>query len=130
MVKEFRDFVFRGNIIELAIAVVLAGAFALVVGSLVNDIITPLVGVLGLPDFSTLSITLGSGTPPAEIMYGKFIQALLQFVVIAAVIFFAIIKPMNAIRDRAKKPEAPAAPAGPTETDLLKDILAELKKRP
>jgi large conductance mechanosensitive channel len=63
-------------------------------------------------------------------MYGKFIQAVLYFLVVAAVIFFAIIKPMNAIRDRVKKPEAPAAPAGPSETDLLKDILAELKQRP
>lgn len=129
MVKEFRDFVFKGNIIELAIAVVIAGAFALVIGSLVTDIITPLVGILGLPDLSTWSITLGSGNPPAEITYGLFIQALLTFLVIAAVIFFVVIKPMNAIRDRARKAEAPAAPAGPTELDLLTEIRDELRKR-
>lgn len=129
MVKEFRDFVFKGNIIELAVAVVIAGAFALVVGSLVNDIITPLVGILGLPDFGSLSITLGNGNPPAEIKYGLFIQALLNFLVVAAIIFFAVIKPMNAIKDRATKPEASAEPAGPTELDLLKEIRDELRKR-
>ena len=129
MVKEFRDFVFRGNIIELAVAVVIAAAFGLVVASFVNDIITPLVGIVGLPDFSSWSITLGSGNPPAEIRYGAFIQSLLNFVVVAAVIFFVVIKPMNAIRDRTRKPEAAAVP-GVTELDLLTEIRDELRERP
>ena len=131
MIKEFRDFVFRGNIIELAVAVVIAAAFGTVVTSLVNDIITPLVGIVGLPDFSTWSITLGSGDPPAEIRYGAFIQAVLSFLVVAAIIFFVVIKPMNAIRDRAlRRGEAEAAPAGPSELDLLTDIRDELRRRP
>jgi large conductance mechanosensitive channel len=124
MTKEFREFLLRGNVVDLAVAVVLAAAFGAVVASLVADIITPLLGLLGIPDFSTWTITVGD----AEMRPGLFLNALINFVVVAAAIFFLVIKPMNAVMARRKKEEA-AAPAGPTEIELLTQIRDELAKR-
>jgi large conductance mechanosensitive channel len=125
MVKEFRDFLFRGNIIELAVAVVIAGAFGAVVNSLVADIITPIISLFGVPDFSTWVITVGN----AEFRVGLFLNAVIAFVIVALAIFFIVVKPMNAMTARMKKPEEPAAPAGPTELELLAEIRDELRKR-
>lgn len=125
MVKEFKDFLFRGNIIELAVAVVIAGAFGAVINSLVADIITPIISLFGVPDFSTWVITVGN----ANFAVGNFLNAVIAFVIVAAAIFFIVVKPMNAMQARTKKPEAPAAPAGPTELDLLTEIRDELRKR-
>ena len=119
MIKEFREFMFRGNIVDLAVAVVLGAAFGAIVTSLVTDIITPLLGIFGIPDFSTWVIEVGD----SEVRIGDFLNTLISFVTIAAAIFFLVVKPMN--RMMPKKEEAPA---GPSEVDLLTEIRDELRK--
>lgn len=119
MIKEFREFLFRGNVVDLAVAVVIGAAFTAIVTSLVADIITPLLGLLGIPDFTTWSITVGD----AEMRIGLFLNALISFVVIAAVIFFGVIRPMNRFKPRKEE-----GPAGPSEIDLLTEIRDELRK--
>jgi len=123
MIKEFRDFIFRGNVIDLAVAVLMAGAFGAIINSFVNDIIMPLVGViLGGIDFTTLSVQVGGAT----IAYGKFIQATVTFVIIAFVLFM-IVRSYN--RFLKKKEEAPAPPAPSAEESLLTEIRDLLKER-
>ena len=95
-----------------------------VITSLVENIITPLVSLIGVPDFSTLSIDIGEAT----FRVGAFLNSLLSFVVIATVIFFVVVKPMQ--RLAALRASTPAAPAGPTEVQLLAEIRDELRKRP
>ncbi len=104
MLKGFRDFILRGNVIDLAVAVVIGAAFGAIVTSLVENIITPIIGALGgQPDFSGLSLTLNG----SQIRYGAFLNALISFLIIAAVIFFAVIKPMNAIMTRMRTEPTP-----------------------
>jgi large conductance mechanosensitive channel len=123
MIKEFRDFILRGNVVDLAVAVVIGTAFAAITVSLVEDIITPLLGLLGLPDFSTWTIEVGD----AEMRIGNFLNTLISFLAIAAAIFFLVVKPVNAINARmatAKEEEE----KGPSEVDLLTEIRDELRK--
>jgi large conductance mechanosensitive channel len=122
MLREFRDFALKGNVIDLAVAVVIGGAFGAIVTSLVNDIIMPIVGVLlGGVDFASLSIQVGD----AMIMYGAFIQAIINFLIIAWVLFL-IVKAAN----RMRQSQAPPEPAGPTaEEKLLTEIRDLLKTR-
>jgi large conductance mechanosensitive channel len=106
MLKEFRDFAVRGNVIDLAVAVIIGGAFGKIVSSLVNDILMPLIGLaLGGVNFAELSITVGE----AVIKWGAFVQAIIDFVVIAFVIFL-IVRAAN----KTKKEETAPAPAAPT----------------
>lgn len=108
MLKEFKAFVMRGNVLDLAVAVIIGGAFGKIIGSLVNDILMPLIGLLlGGINFADLMVTVGA----AEVKYGVFIQAIVDFLVIAFVIFI-IVKTANSM-----KKEAPAAPAEPTTKD-------------
>jgi large conductance mechanosensitive channel len=123
MVKEFRDFLFRGNVVDLAVAVVIGTAFGLIITSLVEDILTPLLGLVGIPDFSTWVIDVGD----AEMRIGAFLNALISFVLIAVAIFFIVIKPMQAITAVRAKKEA-AEEKGPTEVELLTEIRDELRK--
>ena len=121
MLREFRDFALKGNVIDLAVAVIIAGAFGLIITSLVNDIIMPIIGILlGGVDFSSLSVQVGA----AQIMYGKFIQAIVNFVIIAVVLFL-IVKAAN--RMRRKEPVSPPAPT--EEIVLLTQIRDLLKVR-
>lgn len=100
MVKEFRDFIMRGNMLDLAVAVVVGAAFGAVIASLVVDIITPIIAaIFGQPNFSTLKIDIGD----SAIMYGSFLNALFAFVTVAAAVFFLVIKPVNAVMARIKK---------------------------
>lgn len=99
MFSGFRDFVMRGNVIDLAVALVLGLAFAGVVTSFVADILTPLLGLLGVPDFSEVATTLPSG---ATINWGLFLNALIAFLIVALVIYFFVVVPMN----RTKGPAA------------------------
>ena len=104
MLTEFKQFILRGNVIDLAVAVVIGAAFGAIVTSLVENIITPLIGALGgQPDFSGLSFELNN----SEIRYGAFLNAVIAFLIIAAVIFFAVIKPMNAIMTRMRTEPTP-----------------------
>jgi large conductance mechanosensitive channel len=123
MLKEFKTFIARGNVLDLAVGVVIGAAFTAIVGSLVEDLINPLIGlIVGGVDFSALSFGLGD----AQFMYGKFINAVIKFLIVAWVVFL-LVKAVNKLMP--KKEEAPAAPAGPSDNDLLKEILAELKRK-
>ena len=109
MLKEFKAFVMRGNVLDLAVAVIIGGAFGKIVGSLVNDILMPLIGlVMGGVNFAELSFTVGE----AVVTWGAFVQAIIDFLVIAFVIFM-IIRAAN----NAKKKEEEPAPAEPTTKD-------------
>ena len=108
--NEFREFIMRGNVIDLAVGVIIGGAFQAIVSSLVDDIITPLLGIiLGKVDFSTLAVTIGD----ANISYGKFITAVINFLIMAFVIFL-IVKAINGVAEKAaslkKSNEPEAAP--------------------
>lgn len=99
MIKEFKDFLMRGNVVDLAVAVVIGGAFGLVVQSLVADLITPLIAaIFGKPDFSALSFTINGST----FSYGSFLNALIAFVSVAGAIFFFVVKPMNVLDERRR----------------------------
>ena len=92
ILKEFRAFILRGNLVDLAIAVVIGAAFTTVVNALVRDLITPLIAaIFGEPDFGTLSFTING----SQFAYGDFLNALLTFVIVAAVVFFLVVKPVN-----------------------------------
>jgi large conductance mechanosensitive channel len=134
MLKEFRDFAMRGNVLDMAIGVIIGGAFGKIVSSLVSDVLMPPIGLLmGKVDFSSLFINL-SGTPQPSLTaakaagtptlnYGVFLQSLFDFVIIAFVIFL-LVKQVN----RFKKEAPPAPPAGPTnEEKLLMEIRDALK---
>ncbi len=123
MIKEFREFLFKGNVIDLAVAVVIGAAFAAITNSLVTDIITPLLGLLGLPDFSTWVIEVGD----AEMRIGAFLNTLISFVTIGAAIFFLVVKPVNRINALQGADEADEE-KGPSEIDLLTEIRDELRK--
>ena len=105
MIKGFRDFILRGNVIDLAVAVIIGAAFATITKSLVEDIITPLIAaVIGKPDFSYLVLTLHK-TP---IKYGNFLNAVIYFLIIAFVIYFFLVLPVQKLLARIKGPEAAA----------------------
>ena len=127
MLKEFRDFIMRGNVLDLAVAVVIGAAFIAIVNSLVGDIIMPIVGVIiGGLDFAGLSITIGS----AVIAYGKFLQAVINFVLVGFTMFL-IIKSINAMQKKLAKPEKEKKdePVTPEDVLLLREIRDSLKQR-
>lgn len=118
MLKEFKAFVSRGNVIDLAVAVILGAAFGAIIKSLVDDIIMPLVGiVLGGVDFTALTFQVGKAT----LTYGNFIQAIVNFLVVAFALFL-IIRSIN----KTQKQEAPA-PAAPPEPSAEEKLLAEIR---
>ena len=122
MLQEFKAFAMKGNVIDLAVAVVIGAAFGKIVSSLVDNLVTPLVGIfMGGVDFTELSYTVGE----AVFGYGAFIQSVIDFTIVAFVIFM-VIKAIN----KAKGPEEEkeAAPAGPTEVELLMEIRDTLKR--
>ena len=119
MFREFRDFLMRGNVVDLAVAVVIGAAFGAVITSFTTDILTPLLGLIGVPDFSTLSVTAGKAT----INYGLFLNALVSFILIAAAIFFFVVKPMNVLAARRAAGQEPEAEPAPTvDQQLLMEI--------
>src|SRR6185436_5250178 len=105
MIKEFRDFLMRGNLVELAVAFVIGLAFAALVNSLVDNLVMPIVAmIIGKPDFSDLTFTIND----AVFRYGAFITDAITFIATAAAIFFVVVKPMNALMARMSKPEEEA----------------------
>jgi large conductance mechanosensitive channel len=136
MLQEFKAFLMKGPVMDLAVGIIIGAAFTAIVNSLVGDLINPIIGLLmGGISFSDMFIDL-SGTNPATLAaakesgaavfaYGSFIMAIINFVIIGWVVFM-LVKAMN--RMMPPKPATPAAPAGPSDNDLLKDILAALKK--
>jgi large conductance mechanosensitive channel len=127
MLKEFRDFINRGNVVDLAVAVIIGGAFGAIITSLVNDILMPLIGViLGGLDFASLSIQVGE----AQILYGSFIQAIVYFLIIAFVLFLAVRSYNKLQKEEVAAEEAPPPPPEPSaEEKLLAEIRDLLKER-
>lgn len=122
MWKEFKEFISRGNVIDLAVALVIGGAFTLIVKSLVNDIVMPIIGSFLGESFASMSHTING----VDVKYGLFIQAIVNFFVIAFAVFM-VIKAINKMKK--KKEEAPAAPPAPTkDQELLTEIRDLLKK--
>src|SRR5574338_603689 len=125
MIKEFRDFLNRGNVLDLAVAVIIGGAFGLIVTSLVKDIIMPLVGIiLGGVDFTSLALTVGN----AQVMYGNFIQAVVNFLIVAFVIFL-IVRSMNKMKERFGPKDVVVVKEDPEDLRLLREIRDLLRDR-
>ncbi len=121
--KEFKEFISRGNVMDMAVGVVIGGAFTAIVTSLVNDIIMPVIGlILGNVNFAELAIVSGE----TEIRYGSFIQAIVNFILVALVIFM-VVKGMNKMRK--KKEEAPKEPPKPAEDVVLLTEIRDLLKK-
>jgi len=134
MLKEFKKFISRGNVMDLAVGVVVGAAFTAIVNSLVNDIIMPVIGmIMGGINFTNLKIVVNppiEGLQEAAITYGNFLQAVVNFLIVSFVIFI-VVKGMNKMKDRLakKEEEAPAAPAAPpADIVLLTEIRDLLKK--
>lgn len=122
MFKEFRDFILRGNVVELAVAVIMGAAFGKIITSVVEDIITPLIGWLGgEPNFSAIKA--------GPLLIGNFINAVIGFLVIALVVFLIIVKPMNAMMARMKKQAEVSPPAPTVDQKLLTEIRDLLQER-
>ena len=120
MLQEFRDFIAKGNVMDMAVGIIIGAAFTAIVTSLVDDLINPLLGLfIGGMDFSGMSFGLGE----AQFMYGNFINAVIKFLIVAWVVFL-LVKMVNRVKDAAsRKDEAvPGAPAGPTQEELLVEI--------
>ena len=123
MLKEFKEFISRGNVVDLAVGVIIGGAFGKIVSSLVNDILMPIIGILiGGVDFSNLTINVGK----AKIAYGMFIQNIIDFLIIAFCVFI-FVKIVNKISNIAKKEEIKEEKITETELSVLKEIREELK---
>ena len=127
MLQEFKAFISRGNVLDLAVGIIIGAAFTAIVSSLVDDLVNPLIGlIIGGVDFSTISFGLGE----AQFMIGNFINAVIKFLIIAWVVFL-LVKAVNKVTNMGKKAEAPApeAPKGPTTEELLAEIRDALKAR-
>jgi large conductance mechanosensitive channel len=130
MIREFREFIMRGNVLDLAVGIIIGAAFTAIVNSLVNDIIMPIIGLVtaGM-DFSSIVITLREATetaPPVTINIGLFLNAIIQFL-LTAIAVFLIVKAFNEARRRAERPK-PAAPSAPAVPTVDEQILATLGK--
>ncbi len=132
MIQEFRDFIAKGNVMDMAVGIIIGAAFTAIVTSLVDDLINPIISLfMGGIDFSGMGIRLSEGEDGAVFAYGNFIMALINFLIIAWVVFL-LVKMVNRVKDAAiAKEEAPAeeAPAGPTQEELLAEIRDALKAR-
>lgn len=131
MIQEFKKFVMRGNVVDLAVGMVVGGAFGKIVGSFVTDILTPPLGILmGGVNFTDLKLVLKEavGTQAAaSINYGVFIQSVINFLIVAIAIF-AVVKAMNAMKKK-EEAAAPAAPAAPTNQEILLEEIRDLLKK-
>jgi large conductance mechanosensitive channel len=119
MLKGFRQFLLRGNVIDLAVAVVIGGAFGAVVAALVKDLLTPLIAALvGKPDFSALTFEVNG----SKFLYGDFINAVISFVLIAAAVYFFVVVPVNALTARMHRGEAPPDPTTKKCPECLSEV--------
>ena len=135
MMKEFKEFAVKGNMVDMAVGIIIGGAFGTVVKSLVDDVIMPVVsGIFKLPDFSNLFVVLGKGdfetvaaareAGVSVLAYGLFINAIIAFLLLAFAVFF-VVKGVNKLK---REEPAEEAPAGPSELDVLQEIRDALKK--
>jgi len=122
MLKGFREFILRGNVVDLAVAVILGAAFSAIIASLVGDILNPLLAaIVGKPDFSYLVLELHGG----KIKYGNFLNAVIAFLMVATAIYFGVVLPINKITERAKALRGPEADPIPT-TKSCPECLSEI----
>ena len=123
--KEFKQFLLRGNVVDLAVGVVVGAAFGTVVSALVKDILTPLIAAIAkVPDFSGLTFTING----SQFLYGDFINALISFLLVAAAVFFFVIKPMNLLIAKTKKNPVPADPTTKKCSECLSEIPLAAKR--
>ena len=126
ILKEFRDFLMRGNVVDLAVAVVIGAAFGAVIAAFVENLLTPLIAaIFGEPDFGRLSFTINGST----FTYGNFINALIAFVLVALAVYFVVVKPYNALQTRRARGEEEIPPEPTEEVRLLTEI-RDLRARP
>jgi large conductance mechanosensitive channel len=125
MFKGFREFMFRGNVVDLAVAVVIGGAFGAVVTALVKDLITPLIAaIVGKPDFSAIAFEINA----SKFLIGDFINALVSFLLVGAAVYFFVILPMNALMARLKRGEVPPDPTTKKCPECLSEIPVAAKR--
>ena len=129
IIKEFKEFAVKGNVMDMAVGVIIGGAFGKIVSSLVDDVLMPLIGmVTGNVDFTNLSFQIGDGEGAAVLKYGTFIQNVVDFVIVAFCIFL-MLKGINKLNRKKEAPAPePEAPKGPTQEELLTEIRDLLKK--
>ncbi|HEY3043220.1 MAG TPA: large conductance mechanosensitive channel protein MscL [Vicinamibacterales bacterium] len=119
MLSGFKQFILRGNVIDLAVAVVIGGAFGAVVAALVKDLLTPLIGaIFGSPDFSALTMTVNGSL----FMIGDFVNAVVSFVLVAAAVYYVIVVPINALNARRNRGEAPPDPTTKKCPECLSEV--------
>jgi large conductance mechanosensitive channel len=119
MVKGFKEFLLRGNVVDLAVAVVIGGAFGAVVSALVKDLLTPLIAaIVGTPDFSAIQLTVNG----SRFLIGDFINAIVAFVLVAAAIYFFVVTPMNMVVARRRRGEAPEDPTTKKCPECLSEV--------
>jgi len=124
MIKEFKQFLLRGNVVDLAVGVVIGAAFGTIVSALVSDLLTPLIASIAkVPDFSSFMFTING----SKFMIGHFINALISFVLVAFSVFFFVVKPMNILIARSRK-EPPADSTTKKCKECLSEIPAEAKR--
>lgn len=123
--KEFREFITRGNVIDLAVAVIIGLAFTAIINAIVSGLITPLIGMIGGNDFSDLDFKINGST----FEYGLVINAVIQFLLIAAAVFFFIVKPINMLNERRRRGEEPEPEELSDEAALLTEIRDLLRDR-
>lgn len=144
MLNEFKDFIAKGNVMDMAVGIIVGAAFTAIVSSMVADLINPIIGlIIGGIDFSNMYVVMSGEVPAntgleaaresgaAVFAYGSFIMAVINFLIIAFVVFM-LVKMVNRVKDAAVKKEqvVPGAPAGPTQEELLSDIRDLLRTRP
>ena len=119
MLKGFKQFLLRGNVVDLAVAVVIGGAFGAVVAALVKDLLTPLIAaIFGQPDFSAIQFTVNG----SKFLIGDFLNAIVSFVLVAAAIYFFVVAPMNMITERRRRGEAPPDPTTKKCPECLSEV--------
>lgn len=124
MIKGFKEFILRGNVVDLAVGVVMGASFGTIVTALVKDILTPLIGAIAkVPDFSSLTFTIND----SKFAYGDFINALISFILVAAAVYFFVVIPMNTLLKKMKK-EAPADPTNKKCPECLSEIPLAAKR--
>ena len=128
-ISEFKEFAMKGNVLDMAVGVIIGGAFGKIVSSLVDDVLMPIVGMLtGNVDFTGLIFKIGEGEDAAVLKYGNFIQNTVDFLIVAFCIFL-MLKGINKLTRKKEEPAPePEAPKGPTQEELLAEIRDLLKK--
>jgi large conductance mechanosensitive channel len=124
--KEFRDFILRGNVVELAVAVIIGASFNKIVDAIVKGLITPMIGIFGgAPQFANNMFTING----SEFLWGTVVDAIVSFLIVAAVLFFLIVRPMNTLMARVRRQEEVTPPAPTVDQKLLTEIRDLLKEQ-